>query len=168
MKKKVEIAKTLPDFKVGYFNQTLIGNQIQNGQEIYFGPSNRFQGFLVGVSIPLWFIPNVSKIKATKINTQIANDNFAYHQTNLQGQYLEAVQEYLKNKNSLDYYKSSALPNAALILKQSQLAYYNGEISYAEFLLGAKSANSIKESYLQTLNLYNQSVIVLEYLSGNK
>jgi cobalt-zinc-cadmium resistance protein CzcA len=62
--KKVESAKFLPDIHVGYFNQSLIGFQNVNGSEQYFGSSDRFQGFQVGLSIPIWFVPNAAKVKA--------------------------------------------------------------------------------------------------------
>ena len=64
---KLETAQTLPDFKVGYFNQSIIGFQNVNGNEIYFGPSDRFTGFNVGLSIPLTFFSNGAKIKSLKL-----------------------------------------------------------------------------------------------------
>jgi cobalt-zinc-cadmium resistance protein CzcA len=51
-------------------------------------------------------------------------------------------------------------------LKQVQTAYQNGEIGYAEYLLGLRNANSIRENYLQTLQQYNLSIIQLEFLAG--
>jgi cobalt-zinc-cadmium resistance protein CzcA len=59
--KKVETASTLPDFNVGYFNQSLIGVQTINGADVNFDGSKRFQGFNVGISIPITFFSNASK-----------------------------------------------------------------------------------------------------------
>lgn len=53
--RKVEISSTFPDLNVGYFNQSLIGTQTVNGMEVYYDGSKRFQGFNVGVGIPLTF-----------------------------------------------------------------------------------------------------------------
>lgn len=164
--KKVEANKMLPDFTVGYFNQSLIGTQTVDGAETYFDGSKRFQGFQVGISIPLWIGPYRARTNAANINTQISQTQLQQYETNLRGQYQQAVQAYLKNRNSLEYYKTSALPNADLILKQVQAAYQSGEIGYSEYLLGLRNANSIKETYLQTLQEYNQSVFQLEFLAG--
>jgi len=41
-----------------------------------------------------------------------------------------AVQEFIKNRGSLEYYETSALQNADLILRQSDAAFKNGEIGY--------------------------------------
>lgn len=45
--KKLESASVLPDFNVGYFNQSLIGTQTVNGADVYFDGSKRFQEFNV-------------------------------------------------------------------------------------------------------------------------
>lgn len=166
LEKKVASAKALPDFLVGYFSQTLIGIPLQNLETAT--SSNRFTGFQVGISIPLLFGPYAARVQASKINTDIARSNYALYETNLRGQYLQAAQEYLKNKSSLDYYESSALPNADLILKQVQTAFNKGEINYTEYLLGLQRALNIKEAYLQSLNQYNQSILTIEFLIGKK
>jgi cobalt-zinc-cadmium resistance protein CzcA len=68
--KKLETASTLPDFNVGYFNQSLIGVQNINGADVNFDGSKRFQGFNVGISIPITFFSNTSKIKSLDYKQQ--------------------------------------------------------------------------------------------------
>lgn len=165
--KKVETAKFAPDLLIGFFNQTLI--DIINAENGAVANSNtRFTGFQVGVSIPLWFFPHQGRVKAAAFNQKAAESNYTNQQKIIQGQWKQAAQLYGKNKNSLEYYRSSALPNADLILKQSQIAFRAGEIGYPEYLLGVRNAISIKEGYLQTLSDYNQSIIYIEFLSGIK
>ncbi len=165
--KKVETAKFAPDLLIGFFNQTLI--DIINAENGAVANSNtRFTGFQVGVSIPLWFFPHQGRVKAAAFNQKAAESNYTNQQKIIQGQSQQAAQLYGKNRNSLEYYRSSALPNADLILKQSQIAFREGEIGYAEYLLGVRNAISIKEGYLQTLSDYNQSIIYIEFLSGTK
>ncbi|MEJ5993205.1 CusA/CzcA family heavy metal efflux RND transporter [Pedobacter sp. Du54] len=162
----VEKARSGPDFTVGYFNQSIIGNQAVNGADQYFGPGKRFQGIQAGISIPIFFRPFSSRIKAANIEKQVAESQFGLFQTNLQGQYNQARQEMLKNARSIQYYNSSALPNANLILKQSQIAFQNGEIGYVEYLQALRTYSEIRFSYLQAINQYNQSVYTLQYLMG--
>lgn len=165
--KKVEAAKFAPDLLVGFFTQTLTGAvNPENGA--LATTSDRFIGFQLGISIPLWFAPHQGRVKAASFNQQAAQSNYQYYQTTLLGQLQQAAQQYAKNKSSLEYYRSSAIPNAELILKQSQIAFRGGEIGYAEYLLGVRNAISIKEGYLQTLNDFNQSIIYIEFLSGIK
>ena len=164
--KKVEAAKALPDFNIGYFNQSLIGYQNVNGTDQYFDGSKRFTGFQVGISIPLWFLPQAARVKAAGINQQVVQSNYEQYQANVQGQYNGAVQDFLKNKNTIAYYEQNALPNADLLIKQADKGFRSGEIGYVEYLQGLKNALSIKANYLRALNQYNQSVIALEFLIG--
>lgn len=165
--KKVENAKFAPDLLVGFFSQTLIGTANPENGAIA-STSDRFTGFQIGLAIPLWFVPHQGRAKAAAFNQQAVQSNYKNFEINLKGMWEQAIQQFLKNKSSLDYYKTSAIPNADLILKQSQTAFVNGEIGYAEYLLGVRSAINLKEGALQTLNDYNQSIIYLEFLSGNK
>jgi heavy metal efflux system protein len=166
--KKVETAKTLPDFNIGYFNQSLIGYQNVNGTDQYFEGSKRFTGFQFGISIPLWFVPQAARIKSAGINRQVVQSNFDQYLINMQGQYNQAIQEYLKNKNTILYYEKNAMPNADLLIKQADKGFKNGDIGYVEYLQGLKNALTIKANYLKAINQYNQSVISLEFLIGNK
>lgn len=165
--KSVEVAKSLPDIRLGYFNQSLIGNQTVNGQDLYFDGSKRFQGVQIGLSVPLFYGSYRSKIKASNLQSSIASQNLAYQQQQIQSQYQQLVQEYLKQKTSIEYFEASALPNMKLIEKNSQIAYQNGEISYQEHLLNLKNTVKIRENYLSTLLQLNQSINKITYLIGN-
>ncbi len=165
--KKVESAKFLPDIHVGYFNQSLIGFQNVNGQEQYFGSSDRFQGFQVGLSIPLWFVPNAAKVKAASFHRdQLARESERY-QLNLRGELEKAFKENEKAARSLDYYKTHALPNVAQLINQSSIAFRGGEIDYTTHLLNLKSATSIQDGYLSALREYQLSVLKIQFLTGN-
>jgi cobalt-zinc-cadmium resistance protein CzcA len=164
--RKVASTRLMPDINVGYFNQTLINTPVSEGGMLATS-SNRFQGFQIGLSIPVWIGPHYAKVKAARINEERTETAVAYQTTQLAGQWEQAVESYLKNKNSYDYYRTSALENADLILKHSELAFRNGEIDYIGNLLSVRNAIQIRERYLLSLNNLNQSIITLEFLSGN-
>lgn len=165
---KLENAKVLPDFSIGYFNQSLTGYQNTNGTDQYYGPSRRFSGIQVGIAVPLWFVPQAAKVKAAGINRQLVESNYRQQEIDMQLQYHQTIQEFLKHKHTLEYYETNALPNAVLIISQAGKAFKSGNIGYMEYLQNLKSALSIRAAYLQSINNYNQSVITLEFLSGKK
>lgn len=167
-KKSLENAKLLPDFTIGYFNQSLIGTQNINGTAQNFGSGDRFSGFQVGIAIPLWFRPYTSKVKATKVRSQIAESNYQQYQKSLNGKYQQAIQEYNKYKSSLSYYEENALNQSELILKHSQQAFKKGAIGYVEYVQAINQATQIQTSWLEALNNYNQAIIQLEFLAGIK
>jgi heavy metal efflux system protein len=163
---RVERNRLMPDFSIGYFNQTLIGYQNTTGQDIFYGKSSRFHGFSIGMAVPLWFAPQTARVKAASYLEQATRHSAEHFQTTLTGDYEQALRELNKNLASLSYYESSALKNADLILEQARKAYRAGEIGYLEYLQSLRSGISIKTNYLQALNQYNLSIIKVEYLSG--
>jgi len=165
--RKVELAKALPDFTVGYFNQSLTGFQNVNGAEVLYGSGKRFQGFQFGIAVPIFYSSFSAKAKAAAVTKEIAANDLDLSLKQTQGQYAQALNEYLKNSARFRYFKTSALANAALILKNSRIAYQNGEIGYAEYLLNLKQVNAIQENHLMVLLQLNQSINQIEYLTGN-
>jgi len=165
--KKFQAAKAAPDLHIGFFSQTLTGAiDLETGR--LASSSERFAGFTVGLSIPLWFAPHDGRVRSAELARRASESNLDYYEQSLQNQLQQASQLLQVHKNNLDYYLRSSLPNADLILKQAQVAFQQGEIGYPEYLLGIRNAISIKENYLRTLNDYNQSVIYIQYLTGKK
>lgn len=164
--KRVERNKLLPDFSVGYFNQTLIGYQNTTGTDVFYGKSSRFNGFTAGLFIPLWFGPQAARAKAASYMEQASVQSAEYVRNSLYSEYEQALRELDKNLASLTYYETSALKNADLILSQSRKAYRGGEIGYVEYLQSLRNAINIKSNYLLALHQYNLSVIRVEFLTG--
>jgi outer membrane protein TolC len=165
--RKLETAKAAPDLLVGIFSQTMVGTFDPETGNVST-KSDRFTGIEVGLSIPLWFVPAHGRARSAALQLLASEKNYENDQKRFQGELQQALQQYTKFKSSLEYYLASALPNADLILKQSQTAFKEGEIAYSEYLMAVRQAIAIKESYLRTVNDYNQSIIYIEYLSGNK
>ena len=164
MESKVEAAKLYPDFTVGYFNKSIIGTQEVDGTARYFSSSDRFTGIQAGITIPLWFYPQTSRIKASKINERISLTNRDAYKAALSGQFETLRQEYQKYKSSLDYYEQSALPQAAIIIDQSTKSYKAGALDYIEYIQNLTRALQIKSNYLKTLNDYDQVIIEINGL----
>ncbi len=164
--KRVEKNKMLPDITVGYFTQSLIGFQRINNNDVFFDKNDRFTGFELGLSIPLWFVPQQSKAKAATLQQESSQKKYEYFQNNLEGSLQSAQLELVKHQNSLRFYESNANTNADLILHQAQRGFDEGEIGYLEFLQAVNQVRNIKLKYLEVLNQHNQAVIELDYLNG--
>lgn len=159
-------SERLPDFKLGYFNQTLIGNPVDGGGVKLAGSGDRFMGFNAGISISIFNKPVKAKIRAAEIKEDIVETQYAYNQRLLISEWKQASETYRKNRNNVDYYRKSALPNAELMLYHARRSYQEGDADYAEYLLAVRMAIQIKESYLISLNELNQTVVLLEYMAG--
>ena len=164
--RKTSAAQALPDIRIGYFNQTLVGTQNVNGQDQFFGPSKRFQGFQLGIAIPIWIGPSLAKVKAARFEESISAKRGESIQLELTQEHAKALQDYNKNSKSLVYYKDFALKTSYLLIHQSKLAYKNGEVDYTTLLLNYRQALSIQENYWNAWQEYNQSIFILQYLNG--
>jgi len=165
--KKLQNARFAPDLLIGYFNQTLI--DVPNLEKGTLATAaDRFTGFQVGLSMPLWFVPHQGRSKAAAYSAQAAESSYQNERLVLEGQLQQAAEQYTRLKSNVSYYRESALPNADLILKQVHTALRSGNIGYTEYLLGVRNALRIKDNFLQALNDYNQSIIYIEYLTGSR
>ena len=163
---KLEQSKALPDLSIGYFSQTMQGEQEVNGVPRIFGKGDRFTGIQAGIAIPLWFAPNAAKIKASKIKEKIAKTNADAHSKSVFGNYNSLLGEYSKFSKSLDFYEKQVLPEADLIISQTTKSYRAGAMDYLDYVQSLSRALTIKENYLQTLNSYNQTIISIEFIIG--
>lgn len=63
----------------------------------------------------------------------------------------------------IQYFKTTGLDHAALILHVNTVKFGTEEIDYLEFTRNISEAFTIKQEYLKTLNDYNQTALELEY-----
>ncbi|MCM4156427.1 CusA/CzcA family heavy metal efflux RND transporter, partial [Gramella sp. AN32] len=162
----VERNKVLPDIMFGYNSQTFNGAQSSGLANQNFSDDDLFSSFQVGVAIPIFPGGHRSKIKAAKIEEEIAQSQIELNQTQLQGELQNLLQEYYKLQGTLSYYQNEALPQAELIINNSEKSFKSGDVSYTQYLQNLTLANSIQTDYLNTLYQYNQSIIVIEALLG--
>jgi cobalt-zinc-cadmium resistance protein CzcA len=164
--KAVAANSSYPDFKLGYFNQTLFGVPLNNAGTDFATSNNRFQGVIVGLSFPLWLAPNVYKSKTVETQVKASGLQFKQQEQAFDVQYKQAVQQFLKAQQSLAYYNNTALVNAALVKKQSQQSFAAGEIGYTQHVLNLQQALAVQEAFIQTLLEYNKAVISIEFFTA--
>lgn len=159
--KKVEKSQGLPEFSLGVTTQSLIGMHTKNGVEKYYGSSNRFNSFNVGISIPLTFGATKARIQSLEYQRQAAEVNAKLQQQQLAAQLENAMRQYRQDTEQYNYYTEQAIPNAEKITKAAQLGYRTGDISYVEYLFALQTATNIQLKYLESIQQVNQSVVII-------
>ena len=162
--KEVEVAKTLPNISIGYFNQSMAGSVLENGGVAT--SSKRFSGVQAGISIPIFYGSHKANVQVKDIEWKMVQTQSQYYQMVLQSQYEQQIQKVVKFSHSLTFYKKTALNQSELIVESAQKSYENGAIGYVAYFQGITQALNLKMDYLETLNGYNQAIINLEYLIG--
>jgi cobalt-zinc-cadmium resistance protein CzcA len=139
----IEKSRFAPSFNGGYFNQSL--ERIKG-----------FQGFQVGLSVPLWFVPNSSQVKAAKLNVQAAENELEYTRLKVSTQAIKLQAQIKLYRDKLAYYQNTGLPNADKLTEKSELLYSTGEIGYIEFIQNLQVAFKTRNEYTDALKSYYQ------------
>lgn len=153
---KAEKAKLLPDFLIGYNNQSM---------KPTYGNSLSYVN--AGVGIPLFSGAQSARAAAGKTEWQRLQANTELVKKQTRTEVLNAQQQVHKYAASLQYYRQQALPNTQVIVTTADKQFVNGEIDYLQWTMLVNQTISIRNEYLDVVNSYNQAVITLQKLTNN-
>jgi cobalt-zinc-cadmium resistance protein CzcA len=128
--------------------------------KIYDG-SKRFQSVQAGVGIPLFRGAQKNTIAASRINIQLAENNYAAGLQQFKSEYERSVGNYNKNLQTVLYYENTALKNAETIIRTADIQFRNGEINYLEWVLLVNNAITIQNQYIDATNRLAQAIITV-------
>ncbi len=163
---RTERSRLLPDFFLGYNNQSIAGSQVINGQEVNVPTSKRFSYVNAGISLPLFFGAQSARAATAKADWQLAQKRReqALQQSRLaQSNILLQLKQY---EESLNYYEQTGLQNANVILSTADKQFVGGEINYLQWVILVDQAIGIKNEHLDMLNNYNQTVIQVQKINN--
>ncbi len=131
----------------------------------YFENAKYYNGFEVGLSVPLFYNAQKSKIKASKI-AMAATKNFSeYEIEQLKIKQKELLNSHKKLKGLIDYYNENGSKLYDEIFRTAKLSFENGEIDFFRFATSSETALQIKLDYLNNLMEYTIVALELNYLS---
>lgn len=132
------------------------------------GLSKNYNGFEIGLKIPLFFGSHTSKNKAMRLETEIAKTE-NQNQLVQMGYRIQNLKTVLSQKETaLAYFETEGNPLANEILRMAQNSFQQGEIDYFQYIQSIENAYQIKIEYLNSLDEYNQTLLQLHYLTFNE
>lgn len=159
---QLEKAKALPDFSIGYNNQSLIGIQSVQGQERYFNSGYRFGYLSVGVAVPLFANKMyASQISAAKIEVERSELLLQEMDKKLATKMRIAQQEIAKAQQNVLFYEQQALKNANQIITTANQQLQAGDIDFFQWTLWTNQSIAVRKEYIDALAAYNASIIQL-------
>jgi len=163
---RVEKAKLLPDFVVGYNNQSLVGEQsVENATRIY-DRNDRFSYVSAGISIPLFFGAQSARAKTAKLEWQSTVKQNDQVQLQLRTAIRDAAIQVTKYQASCQYYENEALQNAETIIITADRQFQEGEIDYLQWVVLIDQAITIKGEYIDALSNYYQAVTHWQHVNN--
>tara|TARA_R100001369_G_scaffold954_1_gene3036 strand:+ start:63442 stop:67845 length:4404 start_codon:yes stop_codon:yes gene_type:complete len=150
----VEKSQFLPKFNLSY------GRQVVDN-------ISGFNSYQAGISIPLWFLPQKSRVKAAKADARVAENQYLEQKAVTESRVSQLLKSLEKTQKTLNYYQEGALLLAEEQISTAELASKEGEIDYVNYITILNSAIRIKQNHLQFINQYNQQAIELQYQLGN-
>lgn len=151
---EIEKKKLLPDISVNYF----LGTNFYENAKYY-------HGFEAGISVPIFFNAQKSKIKASKIAMDATKYFSEYEIDLLRIKQKELLNSQMKLKELLNYYTNNGSSLYDEIIRTARLSFENGEIDFFKFANSTEMALQIKLDYLSNLIHYNSVTLELNYLS---
>lgn len=148
-----EKQQLLPDISLNYFQGT---NSQLDGS---------LNGYRLGLKIPLLFGGRSSRIKASRIATDVAEEQSKDQEIKLNAKFAELTMQLGKHEKAIAYYEREGTDLADEILKAANLGFKNGEIDFFQYIQSLENAYEIKIGYLENLDLYNQTVIAINYIT---
>lgn len=140
---KLSKAETLPSFNLGYASEKVAGD--------------RFQGVVVGMSVPLWEKSNtVRYAKATERYYQLVTDEYLFS-------FRQSSERLFSRAKSLRELTLTLNDNIKRfdMMNQLKLALEKGEISIVEYYAELNNYNSIKERLLEVQKEYLKAYVEL-------
>uniref|UniRef100_UPI0030DCA9C6 TolC family protein n=1 Tax=Maribacter arcticus TaxID=561365 RepID=UPI0030DCA9C6 len=150
----VEKSQFLPKFSISY-------------DKLEYNDVSGFSAYQAGISMPLWFFPQKSRVKAAKADAMVAESQYLEQKAIIESRVSQLLKSLEKTQKTLDYYQKGALVLAEEQMSTAELASKEGEIDYVNYITILNSAIRIKQNHLQFINQYNQQAIELQYQLGN-
>lgn len=154
---KMEQAKLLPEFNVGYNSTTL-------RDDIKFTQSDRFQSFQLGLSIPLFGGSQRNRVKSAKLDEAYRKSETANASKQISSSLKSAYAQYQAQLSLVESLEKDGLKTAKEITSTLNKQLQNGAINYLEWTMLNNEAIEMKASYFEAIQQLNRSITELNYL----
>ncbi|WP_196888736.1 CusA/CzcA family heavy metal efflux RND transporter [Aureivirga sp. CE67] len=122
-----------------------------------------YNGYVVGLNIPLDFWSKSAKVKQQKIRRNQIQTETSAAKNSLENQLDQLKQQLLYMKQELDVIDPNIVEKSERFKSKIQTAYKEGEIDAFEFLQSFTTYSQIMLNYLDVVNNYNQTVIAYSF-----
>lgn len=144
----IERSRFFPELSLGYVRQNIL-------------PEKGLDSWMVGVSFPVWFLPQRSKIRQAKFERTMAQTQADANVRELNNKVSELRGNIRRYGESIRFYTTTALAEADQLIKAADLQFRESETDITEYVQSMNAAREIKRGYIEAVYQFN--VAALEY-----
>ncbi|MEZ5173608.1 MAG: TolC family protein [Bacteroidia bacterium] len=159
----LERMKLFPDFRLGYFNQSMSGIMDVNGSPVNFTRADRFSGYTAGISVPLWFVPQKARVSSARLRAEASSKSLENTVLAVSMQYEALLMKFKTQSLRLELLEQKQLNVSETITQKSMLAWQQGEASYLELLYTLEQQYQIQNEWLNALLELNDTAASIKY-----
>lgn len=144
----IERSRFFPELSVGYVRQNIL-------------PDKGLNSWMIGVSFPIWFLPQRSKIRQAKFEMNKAQTQAEAQTRELNLKVSELRASIRRYAESIRFYTTSALTEADNLMKTADAQFRESESDITQYVQSLNAALEIKKGYIEAVYQYN--LAALEY-----
>ena len=149
---RIERSRFFQELSVGYVRQKI-------------APLSGLDSWMVGISFPVLFFPQHSRVRQAKIDSYIARTEAESNIRQLNNKVEELSVALRKEGEHIRYYTTGALPEAEALLKSATVQFKENETDITQFVQSLNAAREIRRGYIEAVYAYNISALELELYS---
>lgn len=149
---RIERSRFFPELSVGYVRQKI-------------APLSGLDSWMVGISFPVLFFPQHSRVRQAKIDSYIARTEAESNIRQLNNKVEELSVALRKEGEHIRYYTTGALPEADALLKSATVQFKENETDITQFVQSLNASREIRRGYIEAVYAYNISALELELYS---
>ncbi|MFA5476356.1 MAG: CusA/CzcA family heavy metal efflux RND transporter [Bacteroidales bacterium] len=144
----------LPDLNFEYFRGS---NNAPNAQV--------YNGFQLGVAIPLFFNAQKNRVNMSRLQMKASQQTYIDYRKHLVSRYQQLLSDLNKYRQAIETYEAHGRPLANEMMNAGLKSFSSGETDFSDYVLAIESARRLMINYLESLYLYNQTVLDINYLN---
>lgn len=153
MQYSLEKKKLLPDIQLEYFQGS---NNATNAAT--------YQGFQVGLGIPILFGGDKSKIEVQKLEMERVSFEATNYKAVLRSNYERLLTELDKQQKAIKVYEDSGQVLSLALINAANQSFRAGEIDFFRYVELMDQGVSIQADHLRNLQRFNETVLEINYL----
>lgn len=146
---KIERSRFFPELSLGYVRQKI-------------APLTGLNSWMIGVSFPVLFFPQQSRIRQAKAAAYIARIEAEANSRELFNKVDELQAALRQQGERIRYYTLHALSEADALFRSATVQFRESETDIVQFVQSMNAVREIRRSYIETVYQYNISALELE------